>query len=279
MQSPFKTKSILFVLLCTSMFLNASTMFTLSGINKVYPVVEISSSLIPKEYKSTILNELKSTANELGIDTNGYNTTSLAILINEIRIEKSTLVNIRLLIGENVLRNSNQKKTFAITYDKKEYFIYVDGDDIEDKLEDTLALLLTSFSEQFKEENKPLVNSQIHNGEFSSKMNYETNYQKAFKKAKKLHKNIMLVLVSNYCPWCRKFEERVLSNSKTNDAIHDKYIPLILNKEKDKFPKEFHNSFTPVINFIDYKTSKSYKTIIGYNNKDEFLYFINSDTQ
>ena len=275
----YKKKHLLVILLMLSSILNATTMFTLAGIKKVYPVVEISSSLIPSEYKKLIYSELKSTTKELQIDTTGFDSTSLAVLINEIHIGKSTLVNLRLLIGENVHRNSSQEKIFAITYDDKEHFIFRDGDDIEDKFEDALEALLTDFSDQYKEENRPLAKVEIKKDGFSSQMNYETNYQKAVKKAKKAHKNIMLVLVANYCPWCRKFEERVLSNVTTNDTIHSKYVPLILNKEKDDFPKELNNSFTPVINFIDYQTLKSYKTVIGYNNKDEFLYFVKSDSK
>ena len=88
----------------------------------------------------------------------------------------------------------------------------------------------------------------------------------------------MLVLVSNFCPWCRKFEQRVLLKKEVNDLIQKNYIPLILNKEKDPFPKEFDTGFTPIIHFIDYKTQKSYKNVIGYNNKDEFTYILKTDT-
>lgn len=43
----------LFVILILVSGLSASTMFTLSGIEKVYPVVEISGKDLPKEFKAT----------------------------------------------------------------------------------------------------------------------------------------------------------------------------------------------------------------------------------
>ena len=271
------SKIIFFSLLVISSLLNASTMFSLSGIKKVYPVVEISSKSIPSGYKSLAQDEIKTMAKDLNINTSGYDSTSLALLINEKRINDITLINLRLLIGETVTRESTKENIFAITYDNKESFILNELDDVEDKFEDALDMLLTKFSEQYTEENKLSAKTKASGDDFSSHLQYETNYEEAVRKAKKQHKNIMFVLVSNYCPWCRKFEQRVLMDTKVNKTIHSKYIPLILNKEKDEFPKEFNSSFTPIINFLDYKTIKSYKNIIGYNNKDEFLYFIKTD--
>ena len=128
------------------------------------------------------------------------------------------------------------------------------------------------------EENKKITKVVIDEHNFASEKKYETNYQEEVKKSKKLHKNIMLVLVSNYCPWCRKFEQRVLLKKEVNAIIQKNYIPLIINREKEPFPKEFDTGFTPIVHFIDYKTQKSYKNVIGYNNKDEFTYILKTDT-
>jgi thioredoxin-related protein len=187
------------------------------------------------------------------------------------------MINIELIIGEEVKRLDNNEKTFALTYQNMGHFILKDGDDLEDVFEDTLDTMLAKFSEQYIEENKKLTKVVINEENFASEMKYETNYDAAVKKSKKLQKNIMLVLVSNFCPWCRKFEQRVLLKNEVNALIQKNYIPLILNKEKDPFPKEFDTGFTPIIHFIDYKTQKSYKNVIGYNNKDEFTYILRSD--
>ncbi len=271
-------KKVFFLLLCTHILLNASTIFTLSDVNKAYLVVEISGKTIPKAYKSTILESLKTVTDDLKIDTTGYAPRSLAVLVNETKVNDSTLINIQLLIGEEVKRLDNNEKTFALTYQSIEHFLVNDGDDVEDKFEDTFDTMLSKFSEQYIEENKKITKVVIDEKNFASEMNYEINYEKAVKKSKKLHKNIMLVLVSNYCPWCRKFEQRVLLKNDVNEIIQKNYIPLILNREKDPFPKEFDTGFTPIVHFIDHKTQKSYKNVVGYNNKDEFTYILKSDT-
>jgi len=273
-----KLKKIFLLVFFTNIILNASTMFTLSGINKLYLVVEISGKTVPLSYKSTILENLKATTDELKIDTKGYDPRSLAVLVNEMRVNDTTVINIQLLIGEEVQRLGSDEKTFALTYQTMGHFLFNEGDDIEDVFEDTFDAMLSKFSEQYIEENKKISKVVIDEHNFASEMQYDTNYEEAVKKSKKLHKSIMLVLVSNYCPWCRKFEQRVLLKKEVNDIIQKNYIPLIINREKDPFPKEFDTGFTPIVHFIDYKTQKSYKNVIGYNNKDEFTYILKTDT-
>ena len=267
-------KKTLLLLLFTNIILNASTIFTLSGINKLYLVVEIAGKTIPQSYKSTILESLKETTDDLKIDTKGYDQRSIAILINETKVNDTTVVNVQLLIGEEVTRLGNNEKTYALTYQRTGHFLFNKGDDVEDAFEDTLDMMLAKFSKQYIEENKKITKVVINEENFASEMKYESNFDEAMKKSKKLQKNIMLVLVSNYCPWCRKFEQRVLLKEEINDIIQKNYIPLILNREKDPFPKEFDTGFTPIVHFIDHKTQKSYKNVIGYNNKDEFTYIL-----
>lgn len=272
-----KLNKMLLLVFFTNIILNASTIFTLSGVNKVYLVVEISGKTIPKSYKSMIMESLQTMTDDLKIDTKGYDPRSLAVLVNETPINGSTMINIQLLIGEEVKRLDNHEKTFALTYQDMGHFVLKDGDDPEDAFEDTFDTMLLKFSEQYMEENKKISKVVINEENFASEMQYETNYDEAVKKSKKLQKNIMLVLVSNFCPWCRKFEQRVLLKNEINEIVQKNYIPLILNKEKDPFPKEFDTGFTPIIHFIDHQTQKSYKNVIGYNNKDEFTYILRSD--
>ena len=265
----------LFFLLLFSSALYSSTMYTLSGIKKVYPVIEIMTKKVPQEYKDMIFEELNSTLDDLSIDHTGYDERSFAIIISSIYITKTTsLINIEVLIGEQVKRINSDDKTFAVTYVSKGHFILNDGDDIEDKFEDTLSSLLNKFTKQYEEENKVIKLVEINEDNFASEMKYETSYKEAVKKAKEMKKDIMLVLVTNYCPWCRKFEQRVLLKKYVNDIIQKNYIPLIINKEKDEFPQELNISFSPIVYFINYKTLKSYERVVGYNNREDFLYFL-----
>ncbi len=271
-------KRVLFITLLINsiVVVNASTMFTLSGVKKVYPVVEIMGKDIGQEDKTMILESVNEILDELQIDHDGYDQRAFAVLVRSMKVDQALLVNVELVLGEQVHRLDTTEKTFALTYQSKEYFLLHKGDDVTDRLEDAIVTLLDKFAEQYKEENKAIVKVDAGEREFATVAGYETDYATALKKAKKAKKPLMLLLVSNFCPWCRKFEQRVLLKKDVNERIHADYIPLILNKERDSFPKKFDMSFTPIVHFIDYKTEESYKSVAGYNNKEEFLYILRS---
>lgn len=266
--------NILYIILLLSSLSHANTMYTLSGVKKVYPVIEIMTKVVPQVYKTTIMEEITQTFDALQINYSGFDQRSFAVLVSSISVDKNYVITIELLIGEEVKRSNTKKKIFGVTYINKSSFILTPEDDLEDMFDDTLMLLLDKFTRQYEEENVIFVKHNINEDNFAQEMGYETSYEEAVKKAKKAKKNIMLVVVTNYCPWCRKFEQRVLLKKSVNDLVQKNYIPLILNKEKDKLPKNFSIPFSPVVYFIDFKSLKSYETVVGYNNKEEFLYLI-----
>ena len=255
----------------------SGNIFSLTGVKKVYPIVEIKGKNIPTEYKKMVYDELNSTIKSLKIDATGFDQRALAILINESYIKDIVLIKMQLIVSEETKRLDSDTLAFALTYQSKKEFI-LSPDELEDNFEDSLDELLEQFREQYIEDNEPIKKVKIkHENSLADELKYETNYYDAMAKAKKEKKNVLFVLVSNYCPWCRKFEQRVLLKKEVDEAIHKKYIPLILNREEQKFPKEFYKSMTPIVHFIDYKTQKSYHSVVGYNNKDEFLYLLSQD--
>ncbi len=112
--------------------------------------------------------------------------------------------------------------------------------------------------------------------EFGKEFSYELHYKEAVEKAKKEKKDIMLLMVSNFCPWCQKLEKVVLSKEKINTQIHTKYIPLILNKDEGNYPKQFETPMVPTVYFIDYKTEQIKTKVIGYNNRQDMINTINN---
>jgi len=107
--------------------------------------------------------------------------------------------------------------------------------------------------------------------EFARQMSYETDYKVALEKAKDSNKQIMFVMVTNYCPWCRKFEKRTLVKDEVNLLVHKKYIPLILNREKGEYPKKFYTKRIPVVMFIDPNNEEKIRESLGYKKVKEFV--------
>jgi len=271
------TKYLLILLSSLFISVHASTMYSLTGVTKGYPLVEISGSIVDKSYKQSITDALKEKLLELKIDISGYDQRALAILISESFIANIKIINLQLLVGEQVQRLDTDKKTFAATYIDTEKFQFTDKDSLEENIEDAVDELLEKFSQQYLDDNKAFKKIKIDQNSFASALGYETNYKKALERSKREKKNLLLVLVANYCPWCRKFEQRVLIKEDVHKIITKNYIPLILNREKKEFPKEFDKAFTPIVHFIDYKSEKSYKSMVGYNNRESFLYQLKKD--
>ncbi len=112
-----------------------------------------------------------------------------------------------------------------------------------------------------------------HIDEFASDMDYMRDYKAAVKKATKEHKMIMLVMVADYCPWCRKFERKTLKSANIAIRIEKNFIAVIMDRNVDKkrYPDEFYTPLIPNVFFIDPKESDSYlHDSIGYVGKQEY---------
>ncbi|WP_324170889.1 thioredoxin family protein [Sulfurimonas sp.] len=109
--------------------------------------------------------------------------------------------------------------------------------------------------------------------EFASTNNYSRDYNSAAKIAKKHNKLIMLVVVSDYCPWCKKFEKKTLSSDLVKNKVQKNLIPIIINKNKDKekYPAKFYSKLVPTVIFINPKTSKRVYESLGYMKKSDFI--------
>ncbi len=127
-----------------------------------------------------------------------------------------------------------------------------------------LFLFLVAFTLAFGEGYK----------DFAKEMHYETKYEIALAKAKEQKRNLLVLIVTNYCPWCSKFEKKTLSDKSVDNALKAKYVPLIINKEEKNFPKYLETSIVPALFFVEYKEEKAYYEHVGFMNKADFLHLI-----
>ena len=108
--------------------------------------------------------------------------------------------------------------------------------------------------------------------EAAKELGYHSDYNKAMIIAKKEDKPLMLVVVTSYCPWCRKFERKSLSSKKIAPMVKSMFIPVIVDRNKDAemFPKKFQTPRIPTVFFVDPKDGMKYWESLGYLNKTEF---------
>jgi thioredoxin-related protein len=106
---------------------------------------------------------------------------------------------------------------------------------------------------------------------YAKEMNFYRDYDLALAEAKKANKPIMLVIVADYCPWCRKLERRTLASDEIK-ARRNEVVSVIMDQkyDADRFPKMFLTPRKPTVFFIDPHTGEHFYESIGYVKKDEF---------
>lgn len=108
---------------------------------------------------------------------------------------------------------------------------------------------------------------------FAKETSYLRDYSSGLKAAELQDKLIMLVLVADYCPWCKKFERKTLSNKSVSKLVKEHFIPVIVDSYRDKssYPKKFYTSTLPTVYFINPKTQNILNVSTLYVKKNEFI--------
>lgn len=125
------------------------------------------------------------------------------------------------------------------------------------------TLVLTLFSAQIDE--------------FATNMGYLRDYNQALKVAQKENKPLMLVMVGDYCPWCRKFERKTLQRELIALNVNKNFIPLIVDRNLDqgKYPQEYFAKRIPTVYFIEPTKGNTLFESLGYVKKEEFQETLN----
>jgi len=109
--------------------------------------------------------------------------------------------------------------------------------------------------------------------DFAKENSYFRNYNSALLIAQKENKMIMLVMVADFCPWCKKFERKILNHENIKKLINKNFIPVIVDNYRDKnfYPNKFSTSALPTVYFIDTKSQTSVVKSTLYVKKNDFL--------
>lgn len=269
---------LLLLTLLTSFAVYAQSFFVLAGVDSYDPIVANMSSKTQK-YSANIKMLMQDMSKALGINTLGHPSRVLAFVISDISLGDTVGLEVKLELGEYVLRAGSTQSIFGITYAETTFIApdFTDEEDIEDQLADAVEGMLEKFKLQYQEDNKKLSKSKksVTHETFAADMSYETDYNAALAKAKKAGKPLMLFMTTSYCPWCRKLENGILSQDDIDKKIKEKYIPLALNLDKDSYPEQFAKTrFTPILYIVNSQTQEIEHTFLGYGSREEFLHLL-----
>jgi len=148
-------KKVLVLLVVSTLYLSAETMFLLTKIPKMYLIVENYSEKVSMDIKRDILNDIRAMTDELKIDTSGYSHRALGFLIYDTSIDDMLILNVDLILGEEVKRIDDNEEVYALTYEKRKQFSVNNKtqEEIHEELLDHVYSLLSEFSEQYNGDN------------------------------------------------------------------------------------------------------------------------------
>lgn len=108
---------------------------------------------------------------------------------------------------------------------------------------------------------------------FAQEVNYSRDYNSALETAKKENKMIMLLVVADYCPWCKKFEKKTLQNKSVSSQVSKDFVPVVIDNKRDKglYPEEYNTSLIPSVFFIDPSSGKRIHKTVAYMKKKEYI--------
>lgn len=256
----------------------AQSFYVLSGVDS-YDAIVANMSTKTQKYSADIKSLMQKMSKEIGVNIEGYPSRVLVFVISDVSMGDTIGLKVDIQLGEYVLRKGHEEAIFGVTYEDTKLIApdFKDEDDVDDQLADTVEEMLEKFKLQYQEDNKKYSKSKIAvtHETFASDMNYEKDYQTALSRAKKEGKPLMLFMTTSYCPWCRKLENHIFSQTDIDKSIKEKYIPITLNLDKDSYPEQFGKTrFTPIIYIVNSATEKVEHKFVGYSAKDEFLHLI-----
>ncbi len=148
-------KKVLVLLVVSTLYLSAETMFLLTKVPKMYLIVENYSEKVSMDIKRDILNDMQAMTDELKINTSGYSHRALGFLIYDTSIDDMLILNVDLILGEEVKRIDDNEEVYALTYEKRKQFSVNNKtqEEIHEELLDHVYSLLSEFSEQYNGDN------------------------------------------------------------------------------------------------------------------------------
>ena len=102
-----------------------------------------------------------------------------------------------------------------------------------------------------------------------------TNYHDALKTAQEKNKRIYMLIVSDDCRWCKKFERTTLKDKKLLRRLNSKYVLLHLSRDRDYIPKKYKTAPIPRHYFLT-SEGKEIFPVVGYRDVETFHSFLDT---
>lgn len=106
-------------------------------------------------------------------------------------------------------------------------------------------------------------------GVFGAEIAWNDTFEQAQAKAKKESKPLLVLITSEQCRWCRKFEATTLQDEDVISALNSKFVTVHVTRDKSVYPKNLSAKMVPMSYFLDGEGKVIY-SIPGYWPADDY---------
>lgn len=98
---------------------------------------------------------------------------------------------------------------------------------------------------------------------------WNDTYEQAQMKAKKESKPLLVLITSEQCGWCRKFEATTLQNEDVISKLNSKFVAVHVTRDKSIYPKTLSAKMVPMNYFLD-ANGKVIYSMPGYWSVEDY---------
>ncbi len=109
----------------------------------------------------------------------------------------------------------------------------------------------------------------------AEEIEWSDDYDKALIQANKENKFVYVLITSDSCRWCRKFEQTTLIDMDIEDRLEEEYVTVHLSRGHNAIPAKFKTSPVPRHYFLDSNGNILYDTL-GYRDVELFNSFMDN---
>jgi len=110
---------------------------------------------------------------------------------------------------------------------------------------------------------------------FSMDLGWSDDYKQTLKNAQKSGKLVYVLITSDNCKWCRKFEKTTLQDKEIQKRLYAEFEVVHLSRERDFIPKNFETAPIPRHYFVDAKGTVLYNSL-GHRGLECFDAFMDN---
>ncbi len=104
----------------------------------------------------------------------------------------------------------------------------------------------------------------------AAELDWASDYAQAVDEAKREQKNVMVVITTEYCRWCRRLEATTLTDGEVVRQVHEKYVPVHVTRDVDDYPAELEADRVPMIYMVT-PAGEVLHWALGYMEPQQFL--------